>query len=329
MAQHISPEDARITWKGTVSTEVKNGEVMPWRIPFPEKDLFAWQLVERAAMPAGVRIEFTSNTPHLELFFDSVSERSPIDVFCDGDFKATLETADLNSAMLGTLGTKNKAIQIWLPQYGEFRLNKLIIEDNASLTKLNDDKHTKWVTYGSSITQCRDANSPSRTWPSIVARKHNLDLTCLGYAGQCHLDPMVARTIRDIPADIISMCLGINVYTSSSLGERTFQPGIMGIIKILREKHVTTPLILMSPIYSPGREKKPNDVGLTLEYIRNEIKEAVEIMQTSGDQNIYYLDGLTVFDNQYENLLPDNLHPNDEGYSIMAGNISNFLKLHL
>ena len=85
----------------------------------------------------------------------------------------------------------------------------------------------------------------------------------------------------------------------------------------------------MSPIYSPGREKTANDAGLTLEYIRDEIKNAVDIMANSGDQNIYYLDGLTVFDNQYENLLPDSLHPNDEGYSIMAGNISNFLKFRL
>jgi len=38
---------------------------------------------------------------------------------------------------------------------------------------------------------------------------------------------------------------------------------------------------------------------------------------------------LTVFDNRYEHLLPDNLHPNNEGYSIMAGNISNFLKFRL
>ena len=85
----------------------------------------------------------------------------------------------------------------------------------------------------------------------------------------------------------------------------------------------------MSPIYSPGREKTPNDVGLTLEYIRDEIKNAVDIMTGLGDQNIYYLDGLTIFDNQYQHLLPDSLHPNDQGYSIMANNISNFLKLHL
>ena len=329
MGKTINPDDTRLKWKGVVSTETTKEGVMPWRIPFTEKDLFAWQLVERAAMPAGVRLEFGSNTSYLEMFFDSIPDRSPVDIFCDGELLATLPTANLNFLRVENLGSKNKAIQIWLPQWGELRIKKLLIEDDAILTEPKGPKDTKWVTYGSSITQCREANSPSRTWPAIVARKNKLDLTCLGYAGQCHLDPMVARTIRDLPADIISMCLGINIYTASSLGERTFQPGILGFIQILREKHINTPIIVMSPIYSPSREKTANDAGLTLEYIRDEIKNAVDIMANSGDQNIYYLDGLTVFDNRYENLLPDNLHPNNEGYSIMASNISDSLAPYL
>ncbi|HIO37816.1 MAG TPA: hypothetical protein EYN27_02570, partial [Rhodospirillales bacterium] len=62
MGQSISPDDARLKWKGTVSKEVTDDGVMPWRIPYTQKDLFAWQLVERAAMPAGVCLEFVSNT---------------------------------------------------------------------------------------------------------------------------------------------------------------------------------------------------------------------------------------------------------------------------
>ena len=81
MGQNINPEDSRITWKGTISAEITKDGVMPWRIPFPEKHLFAWQLVERAAMPAGIRIEFASDTASLGLFFDSASDRSPIDIF--------------------------------------------------------------------------------------------------------------------------------------------------------------------------------------------------------------------------------------------------------
>ena len=151
----------------------------------------------------------------------------------------------------------------------------------------------------------------------------------MGYGGQYHLDPMIARTIRDLPADIISLCLGINIYGASSLNQRTFQPGILVFVQILREKHIDVPIILMSPIYSPGREENPNEVGMTLQVIRSEIETSVEVLKGLGDLNIHYVDGLDIFDKQYENLLPDNLHPNNEGYSIMASNISNSLAPYL
>ena len=329
MGQSISPDDARLKWKGTVSKEVTDDGVMPWRIPYTQKDLFAWQLVERAAMPAGVCLEFVSNTPYIEIFCDPVADRSPIDVFCNGALHSTIETANLDFLLLENFDPTNNALQIWLPQHGEFRIKKFVIDDESILTKSEDQQNRKWITYGSSITQCRDADSPSQTWPALVARKNNLDLTCMGYGGQCHLDPMVALTIRDLPSDIISLCLGINIYGASSLNERTFQPGILGFVQILREKHMDIPIIVMSPIYSPDREENPNEVGMTLQMMRSEIKNSVDILKSLGDVNIHYIDGLAVFDRQYETLLPDKLHPNNEGYSIMANNISNFLAPHL
>ncbi|PZC43733.1 MAG: Lysophospholipase L1 [Chloroflexi bacterium] len=329
MGKNINPDDTRLKWKGVVSTEATKEGVMAWRIPFTQKDLFAWQLAERAAMPAGVRLEFGSNTSYLEMFFDSIPDRSPVDIFCDGELLATLPTANLNFLRVENLGSKNKAIQIWLPQWGELRIKKLVIENDAILTEPKGPKDTKWVTYGSSITQCRTADSPSQTWPALVARKNDLDLTCMGYGGQCHLDPMIARTIRDLPADIISLCLGINIYGASSLNQRTFQPGILGFVQILREKHIDTPIIVMSPIYSPGREENPNEVGMTLQVMRSEIEDSVEVLRSLGDLNIHYIDGLNIFDKRYEKLLPDNLHPNNEGYSIMASNISDSLAPYL
>jgi lysophospholipase L1-like esterase len=329
MGKNINPDDTRLKWKGVVSTEATKEGVMPWRIPFTQKDLFAWQLAERAAMPAGVRLEFGSNTSYLEMFFDSIPDRSPVDIFCDGELLATLPTANLNFLRVENLGSKNKAIQIWLPQWGELRIKKLVIENDAILTEPKGPKNTKWVTYGSSITQCRTADSPSQTWPALVARKNDLDLTCMGYGGQCHLDPMIARTIRDLPADIISLCLGINIYGASSLNQRTFQPGILGFVQILREKHIDAPIIVMSPIYSPGREENPNEVGMTLQVMRSEIEDSVEVLRSLGDLNIHYVNGLNIFDKRYEKLLPDNLHPNNEGYSIMASNISDSLAPYL
>ena len=44
-------------------------------------------------------------------------------------------------------------------------------------------------------------------------------------AGQCQLDGFTARTIRDLPADLISCKLGINIVNGDTMRERTFVPG--------------------------------------------------------------------------------------------------------
>jgi lysophospholipase L1-like esterase len=136
---------------------------------------------------------------------------------------------------------------------------------------------------------------------------------------------MIARIIRDREADVISLSLGINIYGAASLGERTFGPGILGFVKIVREKHPTTPIALLSPIYSPGREDTPNEVGFTLKKMRVVVAASVETLRRNGDENITYINGRNIFDSDNAHLLLDDLHPNNEDYAIMAQNVLKLL----
>ena len=325
MPQTIAAADPRLRWSGSISNDVTSKGVAPWRIPHDEKGLYAEELVGRAAMPAGVSVNFQSDSNYLEGACNASSERSPIDLMIDGKLIGTASTEDLTSFKFGGLGSEMKSFELWLPQFGEFQLNSLTISDGAEFTEFSDPGLPKWITYGSSITHCRAANSPTLTWPSIVARTRGYDLTCLGYGGQCHLDPLIARVIRDRDADLISLCVGINIYGSGSLNVRTFGPGIMGFVKIIREKHPDTPIALISPIYSPGREDTVNGAGFTLNGMRSEVAITVEKLSTNGDGNIHYINGLDVFDANKAHLLPDDLHPDTEGYGVMAANLLHLL----
>src|SRR5690606_3736570 len=108
--------------------------------------------------------------------------------------------------------------EIYFPQNSRIEIGSIEIDEAASFS-YSPDKKIRWITYGSSNTQCAGSASPAQTWPALVARHRNWDLTCLGYSGECHMESMVARMIRDMPAEVISLCLGINVYGSNSLSD--------------------------------------------------------------------------------------------------------------
>jgi hypothetical protein len=315
----VRPDDARPKWPGAVSLQREAAWVMPWRVPFEERGLYPAPLLERAAMPAGVRLAFRSNTTIVAGAVEPQAEGAPIDLCINGELIGSQPLSGQEGFRFEGLPPGDKLIELWLPQFGAFRLRWLELSDGATMGEAMDDR-PRWITYGSSITQCRAAASPTQTWPAIVARERGLNLTCLGYGGQCHLDPMIARLMRDLPAAFLSMCVGINIYGAASLGPRTFGPGIIAFVQIVRERHPDTPFAIMSPIYSPPRETKPNAVGFTLQAMREEVASAVEVLRAHGDRNVHYVDGLRVFGPDLAHLLPDELHPNAEGYRRMARN---------
>ncbi|MCL4545524.1 MAG: GDSL-type esterase/lipase family protein [Chloroflexi bacterium] len=312
--QMISATDQRLTWSGVVTLEITEDGVLAWRLPHTHISLYPpVALRERAAMPAGVRVAFRSTTRRLGGRFDPAPELAPLDVVCDGTVISTLSLTDQSTFTCSELPPGDKRIELWLPQHGHFRLQSLQIDSDATIAPVAESS-PRWITYGSSITQCRQAASPTKTWPAVVARALGLDLTCLGFGGQCHLDPMIARLIRDLPADYLSMCVGINIYGAASLSPRTFKSAIIGFVAIVRERHPVTPFIVMSPICSPTREDTPDAVGFTLKGMREEVAGAVEILRSAGDQHLHYVDGLTIFGSELAHFLPDGLHPNAEGY---------------
>ena len=131
------------------------------------------------------------------------------------------------------------------------------IDDGASLSAAPADTRRKWVHHGSSISHCMEAYSGSRTWPATAAHLADVNLINLGLAGQCHLDQFTARTIRDTPADLISLKCGINIVNGDTLRMRTFAPALHGFLDTVRDGHPDTPLLVVSPILCPAHEDAP------------------------------------------------------------------------
>jgi lysophospholipase L1-like esterase len=318
MTQTIHPLDPRLTWQGIVSLQATAEWVAPWRVQYAERTLFfPERLCERLAMPTGVRIAFHSDTTSVSGEIAPPLPESPVDLCCDGQFLGSRFLADRERFRFDGLPPGSKRLELWLPQFGPFRLKSLGLSDGATVSPLRD-RRPRWITYGSSITQCRAAASPTQTWPAVVARNLDLDLFCLGVGGECHLDQVIARTIRDQPADVISLALGINVYGGSTLTPRTFRPAVIGLIKTIRDGHPQVPIIARSAIVSIPREETVNTAGFTLQGTRHEVRAAVEVLQALGDSNLHYVNGLDIFGPDEAHLLPDDVHPNAEGYRLIG-----------
>lgn len=319
MNLQLCHDDIHLSWPGAISLERTDAWTMPWRIPHQDRRLFAPALAERGSAAAGVRIAFRSDTTRIRGATIPFPEPLQVDLCCDGQFIASTTIDQDGGFGFGDLAPEEKGVELWLPQVGQFRLRHLKLDRGATIVPVQDTR-PRWITYGSSITQCGAAESPTQTWPAIVARGRGLNLTCLGYGGNCHLDPLIATMIRDQPADCISLSVGINIYGGATLSARTFRWNLIGFIHIIREKHPDTPLIVMSPIFSPPRESTPNAVGLTLEIMRDEVAHAVRLLQEHGDHRIYYVNGLDVLGPTFAHLLPDGLHPNAKGYKALGRN---------
>jgi len=309
--------------EGAVSLEETAAGLHPWRLPVARRDLFEPSVVNKASMPAGVRLTFVSDTTSVLLDFSpsGVVPDPPwiFDLLVDGELHQRLApAADAESIHFVDLPAGAHRIELYLPsQYTPVVLRTLKIDAGASIEGWQDDRR-RIVLYGSSITHCRHAAGPSETWPALVARQFDLHLTSLGYGGDCHMDPVVGRMIADLPADFIGLKLGINMMGALSASYRSFRAMAIGLIETIRDGHPDTPLAVVSPICHPPNETTENAAGMTLQRMREWLAEACELLRRQGDTNLHYVDGLRVMGPDDVQLYIDGIHPSAEGYRFLA-----------
>lgn len=323
----LRPDDARVEWRGAVEVEHTPQWSRAWRLPAGALSRYGVDgLRERALMPAGVRLVFrtTSATVGVQLDdgWDGYGDGLPVELVVDRSAVGSTRPDAAGRVTFAGLGAEPKEVQLWLPQFGEVRVRALEVDRDSRVEAPAPDARSRLVAYGSSITHGRTAPTPRSTWPALLADALDLHLTSLGFGSECHLDPLVARTVAALPADVVVLCLGINVYTGASLTQRTLPPAVAGFVDLVREGHPAVPVHLVTPIASPAREDVPNAAGLTLAEVRRIVAAAGRRLQQAGDEHLHVVDGLCVLGPEEAHHLPDGLHPDAAGYELMAGRLS-------
>ena len=319
--------DNVFSFEGAVSTEVNEEYCMPWRIQFKEKELFPVIKDRVGRFCSGVRLCFKTDSENIVIELSGLDEAEEadgpmlLDIFIDGEFNRQVKVMDLSPIKVEGLSSSLKGVEIWLKQNQSFKLKRIYVDNGATISKVLNKKK-RWIHYGSSISQSNAASSPSKTWAAMTAQQLNQHLTNLGLSGECVFDPMIGMQISELPADYITLKLGINAYPGLQT-KRMFAPCVIGLIKQIREKHPYTPMTVISPIYCGPRENEQGPCGLSLSEMREILEGIVNSFKGYGDTNIYYLSGLEILGEDNSQHLPDKLHPNAEAQYIIA---ENFIK---
>lgn len=269
------------------------------------------------------------------------------------DTAVVVETADgrlergpsLRSTVRIDLGATEHArdVVVWLPQDAGVMFHDLRATRAGSPARVSAAGPTgrrRWLHHGSSISHGGSAALPTGTWPVRAARELGVDVVNLGFGGNAMLDPMTARGIAAAEADVITLKIGINIVAADAMRRRTFVPALHGFLDLVREGHPATPLVVISAIGCPALEDAPGpiragadgrivavprpvapgDGSLTLAGSRRLLADAVA--DRADDGMLFFTDGAELLRPAEDRLLPDGLHPDDEGFALIASRFS-------
>jgi hypothetical protein len=331
--QEITLPSDHVAIDGAVALEVCGGSrrgIQPWRLPPEDLPLHHPSLAGPAACAAGVRLRLRTDAQAVT--FGLAIPDQPIgrpdvppgvaDLLIDGLRTRTQAVSADGGLHFTGLSPRMKDLELWLPVVPPYRLAVVRAPAGATFLRPVADERPRWAVYGSSITHGTGL-SPTRAWPMAAAGMLSRNLYCLGFDGGCHLDPLVAAAIAALPADFVTLEVGINIFLSRSFSSRTFGPALHGFLRTIREKKPGVPMRVISPFLSPfcgdGAAAAPGpEAGrdLSLQGIRDAIAEAVMVRRSGGDNALDYVDGRELLDDP--RLLPDGLHPGASGHRMIA-----------
>ncbi|MEU2069582.1 GDSL-type esterase/lipase family protein [Streptomyces anulatus] len=358
--------------RGALDLERTGRGVLPHRLPAgARRQIPDDQLAMAESQPSGVRLAFRTRATAVELDVVATKRDYPgapprpdgvYELLVDGRTVARASAPDgdtltvdlvsmtsqsrpgpVETLRFTGLPDEDKDVEIWLPHDETTEL--VALRTDAPLWSPGRSGRPVWLHHGSSISHGSNAATPTGTWPALAANLGGAELINLGFSGSALLDPFIARAMRDTPADLISVKIGINLVNADLMRLRAFGPAVHGFLDTIREGHPTAPLLVVSPICCPIHETTPGpsapdysamsegrlrfvaigDPGesaagkLTLTVIRAELARIV-VQRTPTDPHLHYLDGLDLYgeSDHAELPLPDDLHPDPAAHRRIA-----------
>lgn len=244
------------------------------------------------------------------------------DIYTDEDgllqFRKAVMSAGGEDRLAGEYvceGARCKRVRVHFPLYSGVAAVEIgllpgaVLEENTAVPAA-----APIVFYGSSITQGACASRPGNAYPNILSRMLGREIADLGFSGCARGEQAMAAYIAGLPMSLLVMDYDHNAPDEEEL-RRTHRP----FFETIRRRQPDLPIVMISkPDVIWSRSWAPP----RREIIRETWKQAWE----SGDRNVYFVDGETLFAGPCpDSCTVDGVHPNDLGFLRMAEHLAPLL----
>lgn len=222
--------------------------------------------------------------------------------------------------LVGDTAPTMKECMIYFPLYNGIERLEIGVSSKSVFIPVAPRKEKPIFYYGTSIAQGGCSSRPGMTTTAILGRRLDMPVINFGFSGSARMEPEIAKLMAEVDPSVYVLDALPNMSPEQTATR------CIPFIKILRDAHPTTPILLVEDRSFSNAWIRPA-VQKTHVARRKGLKDAYDHFIAQGDKNIYYLDAKNLIgdDLDYDSTM-DASHLNDLGMYRMTNSIEKALR---
>lgn len=278
----------------------------------------------RTNASSGVTFDFMTDSDYIDLDVDlevgSAHSESSFDLYVDGIFTSYIRYEDLGrKSVCFSLPEGEHRITVYFPWTVKTIVNEVHLSEGAGVVEVI--KRAKAIVFGDSISQGYIAKNTSLSYANQVARETDIELVNQGIGGYYFEERSIDASLVSYGPDLIIVAYGTNDY-SRCQDKEIFRTKVSGYIRKLTSLFPNTKILAILPIYRNDKniQKHEQTHNYTLDEARHML---IDIYTEYGSICVLKETGIPHIAEAFS---ADYLHPNNLGFTFMAGGITKELK---
>jgi hypothetical protein len=220
-----------------------------------------------------------------------------------GGNKPTSQSA--TNRLVGGLAQGRRLYVLNLPVYNGVESIEIGVPEGASFDPMPPRPEPPIVFYGTSIMQGGVASRPGLAIPAIVGRRLDRPVINFGFCGSGCMDAPVVELMAEINA------AAYVIDCEPNMGADTVSQRTEPLVRLLRQAHPDTPILLVEDHESPSPELFPG-AKASIQSKQAALRAVYDRLVKDGVKQLYYLPGKALIGDDSEGT-GDGIHPNAIG----------------